>query len=305
VLERAVVGIAQWLPTPGCPAENLEEALGLVERLGQEGCDLVILPELWPSGFSWDTLGDDARSAAQALGGPRVDALAGAARSAGVWLAAGSVPEATESALYNTALLFTRQGDLHAAHRKAHLYAPLGEDLVFTPGSSLTTIETDDFGVLGMSVCFDGDFPEVARTMRRAGARTVVHVCAYEIEAASWWDRLYPAHALENGQWWFMSNQCGTNPSGTLLGGSQIIAPSGEVVVQASRADRPGTAPQPELLVFEVPLVEAIERADQESPVLWTLRRTDIYEADASANSETVRTEADGQHTAILDAKSV
>ena len=285
MLERAVVGMAQWLPTPGRPEENLRDALDFVDQLAAQGCDLIVLPELWPSGFSWATLGEDVRASAQPLGGPRVEALASAARSAGVWLAAGSVPESHPGGVYNTALLFSRTGDLCAVHRKAHLYAPLGEDSALTPGSTLTTCATDDFGVVGLSICFDGDFPEVGRAMAAAGARVILHPSAYELEAASWWDRLYPAHALENGQWWIMSNQCGSNPSGTLLGASQIISPSGDVVAQATRVSGPGDSPKAELLVTELALSAEIERADRENQVLWSLRRPELYSGDATTTT--------------------
>src|SRR5215831_14331661 len=195
LLDRAVVGIAQWLPRPGDAAGNLAAALELVAELGRRRCDLIVLPELWPSGYSPQT-------------------LAGDVAAAGAWLAAGSAPERDGSDVYNTALLFGRDGELRAVHRKAHLYAPLGEDEVFSAGQRLTVCPTDDFGVLGLPVCFDGDFPETARALRLAGARVVVQASAYEVEAESWWDRLYPARALENGQWWVMSNQCGKTPSG-------------------------------------------------------------------------------------------
>lgn len=270
------MGIAQWLPAPGRPAENLDAALEHIGALARSGCDLILLPELWPCGFNWDTLGEDVRASAEPLDGPRARALSAAARSAGAWLAAGSVPESVAEGAYNTALLFDRAGELRAVHRKAHLYAPLGEEKAVLAGDRLTTCATDDFGVLGLSICFDGDFPEVARAMAAAGARVVAHVCAYEVEAATWWDRLYPAHALENGQWWVMSNQCGTNPSGTLLGASQVVSPSGTVVAQAGRVDAGGSA-EPELLVAEIPLTEEIERADRDTQVLWSLRRPELY----------------------------
>ena len=52
MLDLAVVGIAQWLPRPGDAAGNLAAALDLIAELGQRRCDLILLPELWPSGYS-------------------------------------------------------------------------------------------------------------------------------------------------------------------------------------------------------------------------------------------------------------
>lgn len=274
--EELVIGIAQWLPLTGRPAENLEAALSFVDELGRAGCDLVVLPELWPSGFDWGSLAEDVRAVAEPLDGPRALALADAARSAGAWLCAGTVPERAGGAIYNTLLLFDRSGELRGAHRKAHLYEPLGEPSAVVAGDRLTTCSTDELGEVGLSICFDGDFPEVARAMALRGAHVVLHPSAYELGARRWWDTLYPAHALSNGQWWIMANQCGTNRSGTLFGGSQIVSPFGSVVARAGTASA-GDSPAPEMLVATVDLRREIERAVTDHGVLWTLRRPELY----------------------------
>lgn len=277
MLERALVGIAQWLPVPGRLEENLDSALGFIQELGEAECDLIVLPELWPSGFDRASLARDLAQAAEPLDGPRTRALADAAAKASAWLAAGSVPErASDGRIYNTALLFSREGELRAVHRKCHLYVPLGEDRATSAGDRLTVCDTGDLGIVGLSVCFDGDFPEVARTLRARGARLVVEPAAYEIAAERWWDLLYPAHALTNGQWWVMANQCGTPGSDTLFGGSRVISPSGEEVASARRAG-PGETPNPELLTVEIDLRAEIERADREQSELWEGLRPDLY----------------------------
>jgi len=279
--ERAVVGIAQWLAAPGRPRENLETAIGFIEELAGRGCDLVLLPEYWACGFDWTTLAEDAAAAAEPLDGSRCAALATAAGTNGVWLAAGTVPEQLEGGIANTALLFDAAGELRATHRKAHLYAPLGEDRVFVAGDRLTTCATEPFGTVGLSVCFDGDFPEVARAMRRVGARVIAHPSAYELEAATWWDTLYPANALANGQWWLMANQCGTTGAGTILGASRVVAPDGRVVAEAPRATA-GETPEPFLLVAELDVVAELARVDRDNAVLWELARPELYGAPGS-----------------------
>jgi predicted amidohydrolase len=270
---EATAGIAQWLPEPGSPDANLEAALGFVHDLHR--CDLVLLPELWLCGYS-ETLAEDARAAATTLGGPVTEALGRAARDARVWLVAGSIPERAGGDIYNTALLFSPEGRLAAAHRKAHLYVPTGEADVFARGGSLTTVETP-FGTAGLVVCFDGDFPEVARELRLRGARLILHVSAYEHGAEAWWDRLYPANALANGQWWLMANQCGTAGGATLLGASRMISPLGDVVCEARRTTPAEPTPEPQLLVAELALSAELERADREAGVLITERHPAVY----------------------------
>jgi len=268
VRDDLTVGIAQWLPAPGRPRENLDTALRLVGELARRGCDLVVLPELWPCGYDSRSLARDAADAAEPLTGARAAELSECAHDLRIWLAAGSVPERDGPALYNTALLYDRRGRLAAWHRKVHLYSPLAEDKIFVPGDRLTVCRTDELGVIGLSVCFDGDFPETARALRRAGAALVVQPSAYETGARSWWRTLYPAAALSNGQWWVLANQCGTNPSGTLLGESQVLSPWGEVVAKAATA-RDGETLGSELLVVGVPLNREVTAAERENGLLW------------------------------------
>ena len=136
---------------------------------------------------------------------------------------------------------------------------PHREPSIFRPGDRLTTFEDPTLGVVGVVVCFDGDFPEVARTLALRGARLVVAPSAYEVEGATTWDVLYPALALANSQWWIQSNQCGAHATTTLLGASRIVAPTGTVVVEATRAV-PGCTHPPELLVQRIDLQLAYQR---------------------------------------------
>lgn len=107
------------------------------------------------------------------------------------------------------------------------------------------------------------------------GATLVVQPSAYEAAARVWWRTLYPAHALSNGQWWVLANQCGTNPSGTLLGESQVISPSGDVLAKA-RGARDGETPPAELMTVTLSLTSELARAELDSGVLLSLRRPDL-----------------------------
>ncbi|AQT81842.1 hypothetical protein B1R94_25205 [Mycolicibacterium litorale] len=257
------VGIAQWLAKCGDPERNLDDALRLIADLVQRGADLIVLPELWPCGYHPATVAGDARTAAEPLDGPRGLALAEAARSHGVWLFAGTVPESSADRIYNTAVCYRPDGRLAGAHRKVHLYTPLGEHDVFAAGERATVIEVDGIGTVGLSTCFDGDHPAYARSLHDAGARVVIAPCAYETATESWWDILYPANALANGQWWIMANQCG----GDLLGKSRIIAPDGTVLAQASRV---GDTDDADLVVATVDLAAGIRAAERAAGALWS-----------------------------------
>ena len=106
-------------------AERVERAGALVRD--QAGADVVVLPELWaPGGFAYQTWLDRA----EPVDGPTMSAMAAAARSAGVFLHAGSIVERPASGelgpegrgLWNTSVLFAADGSPAATYRKIHRF---------------------------------------------------------------------------------------------------------------------------------------------------------------------------------------
>ncbi len=264
------VGLAQWCPVPGDPTRNLSVACELIALAGAAGCRLVVMPELWASGYDPETLAADMRACAEPLDGPRGRRLAGLAREHGLWLAAGSVPERDAAdRIYNTLALYDPAGRLAASHRKFHRYLPGGEDRAFSAGEGPTVCDCGpELGPVGLSVCYDGDFPETARALREAGARLVLQPAAYEHGAESWWERLYPAAALANGQWWILVNQIGEG----CFGASRVISPLGDVVAEATRQHSGASAGaeyEPELLVAEIDLADGWAQGDAEAGSLF------------------------------------
>ena len=130
----------------------------------------------------------------RAAGRPTGGAPGRAARRHGLFVA-GSVPElGDDGSVYDTALVFDprrRAGRL--APQGAPLPARAREHAVFAPGDRLTTFDDPALGRVGVVVGFDGDFPEVARSLALRGARLVLAACACEVEAAAAWDLLHPA----------------------------------------------------------------------------------------------------------------
>jgi predicted amidohydrolase len=270
-----LVGVAQWLSAPGEPKQNLAVALGMIDDAAARGVELLVLPELWSCGYDPSTLADDARRDAEPRDGPRAARVAERARRHGVFVA-GSQPELGEDgSVHDTMLVFNPRGDLAAWHRKAHLYRPAHEHAVFAPGDRVTTFDDPVLGRVGLVVGFEGDFPEVARSLGLRGARLVLAACACEVEGAPAWDLLHPAYALANSQWWLEANQAGTHATSTLLGTSRIIAPTGTVVA-AARTAVPGRASPAELVVHRIDLHLA-HRREGVGSLLEDERRPTLY----------------------------
>jgi predicted amidohydrolase len=271
-----VVACAQWLAVPGDPAANLDAACQWIGRAAAAGADVVVLPEMWPCGYDGASLAADAAAAAEPVPGERTQIIASLAREHAIWVFAGTMPERDGLQLYNTATVFSRAGELIACHRKAHLYPLVGEDKIFGAGDRLTSFQDRELGHVALIVCFDGDFPEVGWALAARGAELVVMPSAYEWEARAYWDRFYPAAAMAGGQWWVLVNQCGSTPSGTLLGASKVISPAGEVLAEARRA-APGESPPPELLVCRLVDTAETGQAREFARQLRDLRRPELY----------------------------
>jgi predicted amidohydrolase len=258
-------GIAQWTPDRD-PGVNLGTAQAAVRELARRGCQLALLPELWLCGYRTASLAADARAAAEPIYGPVQRLLAELAGATGVILCAGTFPELDGGQIFNTAVVYGPAGNLLLRHRKVHLYG--AEPEVFRPGDSVTAGDVAGIGRVGLCVCFDGDFPETARALRAAGADLVLHPSAYEAAAERWWDTIYPAQALCNGQWWISANQHGGGPADRMLGGSRVIAPDGRTVAAAPRHRDLVTAP--ELLVVDLAVDDELAASAASAGMLWS-----------------------------------
>ena len=258
------VGIAQWTPD-GDRDINLRTAQAAVRELAGRGCRLALLPELWLCGYRTASLAADVRAAAEPIDGPVQRCLAALAKATGMVLGAGTFPEMDGGQLFNTAVVYGPAGDLLLRHRKVHLYG--AEPEVFRPGDGVTVGDIAGIGRVGLCVCFDGDFPETARALRMAGADLVLHPSAYEAAVDRWWDTIYPAHALCNGQWWISANQHGGTAADRMLGGSRVIAPDGRTVAAAPRQRDAAVAP--ELLVADIAVDGELAAAAAAAGMLW------------------------------------
>ncbi|MGW5210496.1 carbon-nitrogen family hydrolase [Streptomyces sp. NPDC004051] len=209
----------------------------------QAGVDLVVLPELWTTGaFAHEDFG----RAAEPLDGPTRRAMAEAARDAGVWLHAGSVPErgapdggsgggsgAGEGPLYNTSLVFSPSGDLAAVYRKIHRFGfDEGEAVLMSAGDTLVTVPLPHT-TLGLATCYDLRFPELFRGLVDAGAETLVVPAGWPERRRSHWTLLARARAVENQAFVLACGTAGTHAGIPQAGHSIVVDPWGEVLAEA------------------------------------------------------------------------
>lgn len=216
------VAVAQVEPLP--VDAPVEEFAVLVEQARFAGADLVVFPELHLFG---DLRGQ--RRRAEPLDGPRIRGLSEVAARAGVWLVPGSVAErGADGELYNTAVVFAPDGSLVASYRKCFPWRPYEPH---RPGSTFTVFDIPGIGRLGLSICYDTWFPEVARQLAWLGAEVIITPTRTTTVDRAQELVLTRAHAIVNQVFVVSANVAA--PTGT--GQSMIVDPEGRVRVSAGR----------------------------------------------------------------------
>jgi predicted amidohydrolase len=224
--------------------EGVAERVGRVGDLvrGLAGHDVVLLPELWPmGGFAYRLW----QERAEPVNGPTATAMAGAAREAGVVLHAGSIVERSMfpgpqgRRLWNTSLVFGRDGELLAAYRKIHRFGfGEGEPSLMEAGEDPVVVDLPlgaDGSALrvGLSTCYDLRFPELYRRQLDAGAEVFVVPAAWPVARVAHWDLFTQARAVENQAIVVAANTAGTHAGYRMGGHSCVVLPTGEVLARA------------------------------------------------------------------------
>lgn len=151
--------------------ENVAATLRQIAEAAGNGARLIVLPELASTGYSFDTRDEAFAHAEPVPEGPTCSEWIRAAAEHDVYIVAG-IAESEGVKLYDTAVLIGPEGYI-GRYRKTHLWNR--EKLIFTPGSEYPVFETR-IGRIGLLVCWDIWFPEVARILTAQGADVICSV---------------------------------------------------------------------------------------------------------------------------------
>jgi predicted amidohydrolase len=222
-----------------CDASSHDKAsnVKLLERSASaasiSGVTLLCFAELFLTSYSVD---DELFAKAEGLDGPSVRAIKKIAKQYRVGLIFG-MPETCEGQLFNTAVAIDRNGQLAGYYRKIHLFGR-DEERIFTRGTDVSIVDMSGLRV-GLAICYDIEFPEMGRALRRAGAQVICVPTANMHPFVSVPTTLVRARALENGIPIVYSNYCGENAAFSFTGGSAMVAYDG---IDGARAGPAGQA---------------------------------------------------------------
>lgn len=221
-----VIGAYQGAGTPGDVAANLAEMLAAMDRAAAEGVELLVFPEGFLTGYHLP----DVAAATIPAGHDAVDAIRERARTADIAVVFGLL-ETKGTAAFNSALAISADGTTLARYRKRALFGDW-EKRLFTPGTELGLFEYRGFRI-GLLICYDLEFPELARQTAAAGADVIVVPTSLMLPYDEVADHLVPTRALENQLFVVYANRTGAENGLSYVGKSSICGPLGHILVKA------------------------------------------------------------------------
>jgi predicted amidohydrolase len=223
------VAAAQAASVAGDVTANVATAVRLTSRAADQGARLVLLPEAFLTGYDLDAFGGPLPSSEE-LDGAWLDPLRAAAADGDcIVVASTGLDRGATKAL--SLLVIRPSGAVSAPYDKQHLFD--AEQRFFSAGEHGASITVDGIE-LGLSICYDGCFPEHARAAADDGALGYLNPSAYFPGSAHRRDIYAAARALDNGMYVVFSGLTGRCGKLEFIGGSAIYDPEGR---QLARLD--------------------------------------------------------------------
>jgi predicted amidohydrolase len=216
----------------GDSPHNLAEVETGLRAAHARKCDLVVLPEMWPTSFPTSDdieplLQESERALARVLELTRTMPIT----------VCGSALARTPGLPTNRWHLI-ESGRTIAGYDKVHLFAPTAEDKSFTAGDDPPAWAETRSGRVGGIVCYDLRFPEIARHLFRAGVNLITVSAQWPIERLAHWQTLVSARAVESQCFVIACNRMGKASVGrrrmelTFPGASAIVDPDGKLLAE-------------------------------------------------------------------------
>ena len=237
---------------------NFERVRQLVDAARPEAGGLVVLPEMFATGFSMDVarIHEGRERETETF-------LAGMARERGVYAVGGLTNLGPNGRGRNEAVAFGPDGREVARYAKMHPFSFGGEPEHYSPGDRVVTCRIGEF-TAAVTICYDLRFPELYRAAVLAGADLLVAIANWPAPRAAHWTTLLAARAIENQAYVVGVNRCGSDPKHAFSGHSQVIDPRGKVLADAGEQEGSITAALD---------LEGLKAYRREFPALSDIRR--------------------------------
>ncbi len=207
---------------------NVARGLQLAQETARTH-DLLVLPEVWTTGYSLGHLSHDAEDGEAS---PVIAALQQIAAQHECAIIAGSVPMRRDGKIYNTSVAIDKQGSIISLYDKVHLFGLFNEEKFFAPGNNFKAYTLDDI-CCGSTICYDLRFPELYRHLALQGAQIIFCPAEWPEARGDIWRLLAQARAAENHLFLLAVNCAGSFKDAPFYGHSMVVAPSGKILAEA------------------------------------------------------------------------
>ncbi|MCM3389582.1 carbon-nitrogen family hydrolase [Ureibacillus chungkukjangi] len=241
--------------------ENFTHAEELIREAVSQGAELVVLPEMWNTGYALEKLGE----LADKDGVRSKEFLQGLSTELGIHIVGGSVATEKDGKFYNTMYVYNNEGELVSEYSKVHLFRLMNEDQYLESGNEMNRFALGDVEAGGV-ICYDIRFPEWLRAHALAGANVLFVSAQWPTPRIDHWKTLLQARAIENQCFVIAVNRISRKVE-NFNGQSMIIEPWGEVLWTGSETE--------ELAVIDVDFSK-VEEIRSRIPV-YDDRRPGLY----------------------------
>ncbi|WP_379966739.1 carbon-nitrogen family hydrolase [Ectobacillus sp. sgz5001026] len=242
---------------------NVDYAEKEIEHvMEEERPDVVLLPELWTTGYDLERL----NVLADEDGAVSKRILSDWAKRFEVNIVGGSIAKQTGELVTNTMYTFNKKGEQIGEYSKVHLFKLMNEHKFLSSGNEKGDFLLDSTPCAGL-ICYDIRFPEWVRTHTAQGVEVLFIVAEWPLSRLAHWRILLQARAIENQCFVVACNRSGNDTSTTYAGHSMVIDPWGEIIAEA------GEKAENLIATFDV---EKIVRVRNKIPVFED-RRPDLY----------------------------
>ncbi len=224
---KTKISLAQFEVQIGKPEQNLQTAIGHIEQAARLGSSIILLPELWSSGY------DLQNGKVHANNNYRIINELRSLSSKHQIAIGGSYITCDDTGCRNTFLIALPDKTITPPYHKVHLFRLLDEQQYFQPGNKYVAFDLG-WGKVGLAICYDLRFPELFRFYSRIGTCCVLIVAQWGAKRAEHWRTFLKARAIENQMFIAAVNAIGMVGTNPLAGFSAVVSPWGDVLVEGS-----------------------------------------------------------------------
>jgi omega-amidase len=210
---------------------NFDKVRALVDKLRPAAGSLLVLPEMFATGFSMNVAAIAENAASRTR-----EFLAEIAREHRLYLQAGLVIRSAAGRGLNQAIVLNPEGQELTRYTKIHPFRLGGEMEAYERGSEITSFDWQGLRVCPF-ICYDLRFPEIFRSAVRQSAECFVVIACWPSRREQHWVSLLQARAIENLSYVVGVNRAGQDPHHVYPGRSLVVDPHGKIVADAGAAE--------------------------------------------------------------------